>query len=120
MQNNESNASMGFLRGLLIGAVLGVLFAPKRGEETRQELKDRVNRAMSDLGTSGQNIKEGVEILKDNVMAGVEDVKENIADKLDTASEDIRNKGEEVADRVQTATNKGGGNNKNGSSNQNK
>lgn len=119
MQNNESNAPMGFLRGLLIGAVLGVLFAPKRGEETRQELKDRVNRAMSDLNTSGQNIKEGVETLKDNVMAGVEEVKGNIADKLDTASEDMREKGEEVVDKVQTAANKGGSNNKNGN-NQNK
>jgi gas vesicle protein len=32
-----------FLWGSAIGAVLGLLFAPKRGEETRAELQSRFN-----------------------------------------------------------------------------
>ena len=36
----------GFLVGLGIGAVLGLLFAPKRGDETREQLRSKANDLM--------------------------------------------------------------------------
>jgi len=40
----------GFGLGALIGAVAGLLFAPKAGEETRHELADRMKELKSKTG----------------------------------------------------------------------
>lgn len=56
---------MKFLTGVAIGVGLGVLFAPKRGEELRSELGERVTE-MSDRA------RQTVEDVKDRVNRGVE------------------------------------------------
>lgn len=39
-EKNTSDVVLAFLVGGLVGAVLGVLYAPSSGKETRQKLKD--------------------------------------------------------------------------------
>ena len=39
-KNDSTSFGLGILAGVLGGIVLGVLFAPKSGEETRKQLKD--------------------------------------------------------------------------------
>ena len=41
MSDRDSNSFLWFLAGLGIGAVAGVLYAPRSGEETRQVLRSR-------------------------------------------------------------------------------
>ena len=41
MAENNSNSFLWFLAGLGIGAVAGVLYAPRSGDETRQALRSR-------------------------------------------------------------------------------
>ena len=41
MSDNNSNSFLWFLAGLGIGAVAGVLYAPRSGDETRQALRAR-------------------------------------------------------------------------------
>ena len=41
MSDNNSNSFLWFLAGLGVGAVAGVLYAPRSGDETRQALRSR-------------------------------------------------------------------------------
>jgi gas vesicle protein len=41
MSENNSNSFLWFLAGLGIGAIAGVLYAPRSGDETRQALRSR-------------------------------------------------------------------------------
>jgi len=41
MADNDSNSFLWFLAGLGIGAVAGVLYAPRSGSETREALRSR-------------------------------------------------------------------------------
>ena len=41
MSDRDSNSFLWFLAGLGIGAIAGVLYAPRSGDETRQALRSR-------------------------------------------------------------------------------
>ena len=62
-----------FLVGLAVGAGLGVLFAPKNGEETRKELR-----------------KKGNEFLDKVKDSDPEEIKENITEKLTELQNELR------------------------------
>ncbi|MCX6224376.1 MAG: YtxH domain-containing protein [Bacteroidia bacterium] len=40
---NKGNVLLGALAGLAIGTVLGILFAPAKGSETRRKISDKGN-----------------------------------------------------------------------------
>lgn len=50
-ENNGSNFFTGLLLGGIIGAVLGLLFAPQPGEKTREQLREKADELVS-LGKS--------------------------------------------------------------------
>jgi gas vesicle protein len=50
-ENSGSNFFTGLLLGGIIGAFLGLLFAPQPGEKTREQLRDKVDEIAS-LGKS--------------------------------------------------------------------
>ena len=63
-----------FLAGAAIGAGLGLLFAPKSGEETREELKKKLEKL-------GKQVKEiDIEEVKKEFNKKVEDIKTDLAD----------------------------------------
>ncbi|MFH1784623.1 MAG: YtxH domain-containing protein [bacterium] len=70
VSDNSGNHFFSFLLGGLVGVVVGLLYAPQPGEQTRQKLKDTV-----------EDIKDKYEDLKDKV----EDGKEKIEDVVDEA-----------------------------------
>ena len=49
MSEHRSTGIITFLTGLATGAALGILFAPRSGEETREAIKDRMKKGKEDL-----------------------------------------------------------------------
>ncbi len=73
-----------FLWGGAIGAILGLLFAPKRGEETRAELQSRINQLQ---GQAQERMTE----LRGKATSAIEQGRQSVNTTLD---------------RVQSATNR--------------
>ena len=71
MSKNKSGFGK-FLLGAGIGVGLGILFAPKSGKETRQDLKEK----MDDLVEKAKNIQ--VEDVKATIEAKVQEIKEDL------------------------------------------
>jgi gas vesicle protein len=71
MSDREGNSVLWFLAGLGLGAVAGVLYAPRPGNETREALRSRAeegreyvrNRAREARDQAGQWVDRGREVL---------------------------------------------------------
>ncbi len=50
-----------FVGGAVLGAVAGLLFAPKPGEETRKEIKDYASKVKNEVVDAAQRTKSGIE-----------------------------------------------------------
>lgn len=75
MKNKKAKKGFGKLvAGLAIGAGLGVLFAPKKGSETRTELKKKMDELLSKLKEiDAKEVKEAME-------TKIEEIKEELKD----------------------------------------
>ncbi len=99
MSNRRSGIGK-LLAGVLVGAGLGVLFAPKSGDETRKELKAKLDEFVNQV----KNID--VDEVKAEFDKKVADIREEIADLdkekvLEIAKQkgnDLKKKAEELVD----------------------
>ena len=58
--NDGSNSFMWFLAGLGFGALLGVLYAPRSGRETRQAIRNTAQEGAEFIKKQGREAKETV------------------------------------------------------------
>ena len=87
-----------FLCGLGIGAALGILYAPRSGEETREELRHRAN--------------EGRDYVRRRAGEGREYVRERAGESreyLKKRGEEVRERGVELKHKAEDAVQRGRG-----------
>jgi gas vesicle protein len=73
LKRNNSRIFITFLTGLAIGAVLGIMFAPKSGKELRNDLSNDTKRLVE---TGKDSVSEIVEKTKRFAESGKEKIEE--------------------------------------------
>lgn len=85
--NDNGNTFLGLLAGIAIGAVLGILFAPDKGVNTRQKLTEEALLAKDMLETKAQELKDQVE--STTKAQNLEDQVESLVSNASYKAEDI-------------------------------
>ncbi len=87
MSENTGSKVSYFLVGLGIGTLLGILFAPKSGEETRQYLKDKAEEGRDYAQKKARELRERAEELAERAKDTVERQKDQLASAIDAGTE---------------------------------
>ena len=93
MSSNGSSAlevTLSFLLGTATGFILGVLFAPSSGEETRKKIKEEAEKA-------GLKAKEGYEKITHETEKGLKVAKEKTYEGIDALKDFVEKKKEELS-----------------------
>lgn len=95
---NDSGASffevsLSFLVGAATGFVLGVLFAPASGEETRKKIQDSAVK-------TGEMAKDSYEKISKEAEKGMKVVRDKTTEGLETIKEFVEKKKEELSKRI--------------------
>jgi len=98
MADNKGSSSLGLAVSFLIGAatgfILGILFAPASGKETRQKIKQQAAK-------TGEMARETYERLAEEAEKGIKVVKEKTQEGIEAIREFLEKKKEEYARKSQ-------------------
>ena len=86
----DKNGLSSFLLGLGVGVGLGMLFAPKSGQETRQFIKDKTGEGTDYIKARGEDLKKATGDLVDKGKDMVGRQKETLADAMEAGKQAYR------------------------------
>jgi len=81
---------MGLLAGFAAGALIGVLFAPDKGTETRRKISKKGEDFANDVKGKFNEFIESMSEKFDKVKSDVTGFKEEVKNKADQAGKDMR------------------------------
>lgn len=87
---DNSNSFLWFLAGLGFGALMGVLYAPRSGRETRDAIKNTAQEGGEYLKTRGREAKETVSQWVDRGKDVVSQKKEQLSSAIDATRQAYR------------------------------
>lgn len=90
MSDNSGNSFLWFLAGLGIGALAGVLYAPRSGRETREALMERADEGREYLANRSRQAREQVTHAVERGRTTLNSVKEKGTAALDAARQAYR------------------------------
>ena len=99
--SKEKKSGFGkFLAGAAIGAGLGILFAPKKGSETRADLKVKIEDLVKQIKNIDiEEVKEEFEEKLEDLKAELSDLdKEKVLDIAKKKSKELKAKAQELVD----------------------
>jgi gas vesicle protein len=76
MAGSKWTGVIAFFLGASLGVVAGILLAPKSGEETREDLSDRLNEGAERVRTAGKTVARRAQEMASQVQQGVSDMAE--------------------------------------------
>ena len=85
----NSDVVVGILGGLAVGAILGVLFAPDKGSNTRRKIAEKETDLKDNLKGNFNDFVASIEDRYSNFTSNAEDVIEEGKSKLERMSNDI-------------------------------
>ena len=100
MKKNKKGGLCKFLFGAAIGTGLGMLFAPKKGEETRKDLSEKIDELLKKAKEiDADEVKENIEERINEIKSELEDLdKEKVLKIAKEKSKKIKAKAEELVD----------------------
>ena len=90
MSDNGSSKFSYFLVGLGLGALLGILFAPKSGLETREMLRGKANEGRDYLRRKGEDVRDSTADLVNRGREAIQTQRDNLAAALDAGKQAYR------------------------------
>ena len=79
---NYTKIAIGVAGGLLAGAILGILFAPNKGAETRAKIKNAGTNLTDNIQESINKGKDSLSSMKSNLKERVDGVEKRVGDLL--------------------------------------
>ena len=98
-KENVLKVLYGIMIGSAIGGAAGILFAPKAGKETRQEISGKVKKSAA---FAKEKIRDTVEEVKEQV-EGLKEKKSAIVDKIGETAEEVKESLGEAREAVSAA-----------------
>ena len=86
----DKNGLSSFLLGLGVGVAVGMLFAPKSGEETRQLIKNKAGEGGEYLKQRGAEFKETASGWVDKGKEAVNRQRDNLSDAVEAGKQAYR------------------------------
>jgi len=90
----------GLLFGILGGAVMGILFAPEPGEETRKRLKKKGKELRDKAVEIAGEVEDAVGPLVEEAKRGVKEVAEEIEDAAEPVKDTARQKLDDLEEEL--------------------
>jgi gas vesicle protein len=87
MADNIGSKASYFMVGLGVGALLGILFAPRSGEETREYLANKADEGREYAQRKARELRERAEDLLERSKEVVKNQKESISAAVDAGRE---------------------------------